>query len=75
MEKESFETNIKKLEEIVAKLENGNLSLEEAICNFEEGIKLSKVATSKLDEAEKKINMLLINENGEAVEESFDVED
>ena len=60
------------LEEIARKLESGNLNLDEAIESFEKGIKLSKECTKKLDEAEKKINILVQNENGELVEEKFE---
>ena len=75
MKEETFEEAIKKLEEVVNKLENGGLNLEDAISNFEEGIKLSKIATAKLDEAEKKINILLTNENGNLEEKEFEVEE
>lgn len=67
-----FETSLAELEEIARKLESGNLNLDEAIESFEKGIKLSKECTKKLDEAEKKINILVQNENGELVEEKFE---
>lgn len=67
-----FETSLQELEEIAKKLESGNLNLDEAIESFEKGIKLSKECTQKLDEAEKKINILVQNENGEFVEEKFE---
>lgn len=67
----SFETSLQELEEIAKKLESGNLNLDEAIEAFEKGIKLSKECTQKLDEAEKKINILVQNENGELAEETF----
>lgn len=67
----SFETSLQELEEIAKKLESGNLNLDEAIEAFERGIKLSKECTQKLDEAEKKINILVQNENGELAEETF----
>ena len=55
----TFEENLKELETIVAELEKGELSLEDAISKFEKGIKVSKVCNSKLEDAEKKINILL----------------
>ena len=56
MEKEiKFEVAFSELEKIVKKLEQGNLTLDESIKLFEEGIKLSKICSSKLEEAEKKI--------------------
>lgn len=68
----SFEESLQELEEIARKLESGNLNLDEAISEFENGIKLSKECTKILDEAEKKINILVQNENGELVEEKFE---
>ncbi len=71
MSDKTFEESLKELELIAVELENGNLNLDESIEKFEKGMKLSKICTEKLDKAEKKINILLKNENGELVEESF----
>ena len=71
MEKSTFEENMKKLEEIVSNLEKGNLSLEEAISTFEEGIKISKIANEKLENAEKRINILCEDAEGKMKEEKF----
>jgi exodeoxyribonuclease VII small subunit len=54
----SFETRMSRLEELVRHLERGDLSLEESIRAFEEGIKLVKECTSVLGEAEKRIQRL-----------------
>ena len=71
MEKElSFEDAMKDLEKIANDLENGNLSLDESVNKFEEGMKLSKKCNDLLDSAEKKITML-INNNGKIEEENF----
>ena len=70
MENLSFENNIEKLEMIVTELEKGNLNLDESISKFEEGIKLSKECNNILDEAEKKITILL-EKNGEVDEQNF----
>lgn len=59
MPKKTFESAMKRLEEIVAKLEQGNLPLEESLKIFEEGIELTKFCATKLNEAEKKIKMLV----------------
>lgn len=67
----TFEEELKKLENIAMTLERGNISLEEAITTFEDGIKLSKKCSDKLDEAEKKINILIQDENGKLKEEKF----
>lgn len=72
--KKTFEDNLKELEEIATKLETENLGLDEAIEEFEKGMKLSKECTKKLDEAEKRINILVENENGDVIEEKFEVQ-
>ena len=53
-----FEAALSQLEKIVAKLESGELSLEESMAAFEEGTKLCKLCNAKLTEAEKKIEQL-----------------
>ena len=54
-----FEENLKELEQTVKKLEEGNVSLDEMLTLFENGIRLTKSCTAQLDEAEQKINILL----------------
>jgi exodeoxyribonuclease VII small subunit len=54
-----FETALKRLEEIVKKLENGELSLDSALELFEEGIKLSRFCHTKLEQAERRVEILL----------------
>jgi exodeoxyribonuclease VII small subunit len=54
-----FEESLKKLEDIVSQLEHGDLTLEESLKLFEEGIKLSRLCSRQLEEAEKKVEMLL----------------
>lgn len=66
----NFEDAMKQLEEIANELEKGNLSLDESVSKFEEGIKLSKKCNDFLDSAEKKITML-INNGEEIKEENF----
>ena len=70
---ENFETKLKKLENIVSELEKGDLSLEESLKKFEEGIKTSKECNNFLEDAEKKITIIL-EENGEISEEPFSAE-
>jgi len=60
-----FETAMKRLETIVEELESGELTLEDSIARYEEGVKLSRGLTSKLDEAEKRIEQLVENEGDE----------
>jgi exodeoxyribonuclease VII small subunit len=71
MAKVTFEAAMKQLEQIVQELESGNLSLEDSIKKFEEGIKLSKFCSAKLDETEKKITLLLKDQNGNVIEKPF----
>ena len=67
----NFEETMQKLETIVQELENGNLNLDDSIRKFEEGIKLSKNASNYLEEAEKKITVLIKDKEGEITEEEF----
>ena len=64
MPKEKFEDALNKLEKIVSKLEEGDIPLEESLKLFEEGIRLSRFCNQKLDEAEKKVEILLKDKNG-----------
>lgn len=66
----NFEDAISKLNEIAEELENGNLSLDESMAKFEEGMKLSKSCKEMLDTAEKKITML-ITDDGKIEEKNF----
>lgn len=72
---DNFELNLKKLEELVKKLDSDELTLDESIALFEEGMKLSKKCSDKLESAEKKINILLQEENGNEKEEKFEIEE
>ena len=74
-EENTFEDNLKELEEIANNLDSGNLNLDEAIKEFEKGMKLSKECTKKLDLAEKKINILVENDNGKIEEKEFETEE
>jgi exodeoxyribonuclease VII small subunit len=64
MAKERFEDSLNKLEKIVSQLEEGDISLEESLKLFEEGIRLSRLCNQKLDEAEKRVEILLKGEDG-----------
>lgn len=72
-EKVNFEETIKKLETIANELETGNLNLDQSVEKFEEGMKLSKECTKMLDDAEKRIS-ILIKKDGEISEEDFNIE-
>ena len=68
---ETFEENIEKLENVIKDLEEGKLNLDESVKKFEEGMKLSKTCNSMLENAEKKITMLL-EKDGEITETKFE---
>lgn len=70
MENMSFEESMEKLEEIANELETGKLNLEESLVKFEEGMKLSKKCNEIIENAEKKITVLL-EKDGELKEENF----
>lgn len=67
-----FEDALKKLEKIVEDLEGGNLSLDDSLAKYEEGIKLSKECSKKLEVARKKVEILLKSEDGSASLAPFD---
>jgi len=69
-----FETSLKKLEQIVSDLENGDLPLEESIKTFEEGVKLTKHCQNLLSKAELKIQKLVESKDGSIDFEAFEDE-
>ena len=74
MAEQKFEDAFQKLEAIVKKLEEGNLSLEDSLKAFEEGVRLSRFCSKKLDEAEKKVEFLLKDSNGRLVSKPFSLD-
>lgn len=75
MEKnKNFEEMIENLEQIAKDLESGKLSLDESVEKFEKGIEISKECSKILENAEKKISILLKDSNGEIIEDNFDAE-
>jgi len=69
-----FETALKRLEEIVTRLENGELTLDSALQLFEEGIKLSRFCHTKLEEAERRVEILVKNNSGQPKAVAFESE-
>ncbi len=67
----SFEENLNKLEDIVNNLEGGELKLDESLSMFEQGINLAKSCQKTLDEAERKVQILIEKEDGEIEEKDF----
>ncbi len=70
MAKEKYEEALAKLEEIVARMTQGDLPLDEMLKSFEEGIRLARVCAKKLDEAERRVQLLL-KEDGENLLKPF----
>lgn len=68
----NFESSLQELEDIVEKLEMGNISLDESVKLFEKGMKLSKSCQTMLENAEKKVSVLLADESGELVPKPFE---
>ncbi|HET6461079.1 MAG TPA: exodeoxyribonuclease VII small subunit [Syntrophales bacterium] len=62
MVKEKFEEALERLEDIVRKMEAGDMSLDESLKAFEEGIKLARLCSLRLDEAERRVEILLKQE-------------
>ncbi len=73
--KQKFEEALQKLEAIVSKMEEGDLPLEEALEAFEEGVKLAKFCTTKLDEAERKVEKLVRDQAGKIQTTLFNEEE
>jgi exodeoxyribonuclease VII small subunit len=74
MKNMKFEEALKKLEETVEQLESGDLPLEKALEVFETGIKMSRICTKKLEEAEQKVEVLLsVSDDGQTQTTLFDM--
>jgi exodeoxyribonuclease VII small subunit len=72
---EKFENSLKRLESIVAKMEKGELPLSESVKLFEEGIKLTRALTKQLEEAERKVEILLKDQSCGTKIEPFEPEE
>ncbi len=71
-----FEKKLSRLEEIVTKMEAGDLSLEESLKSFEEGVKLSRECNAQLAQAEQKVKLLLsVDATGQTVTEDFQIKE
>jgi exodeoxyribonuclease VII small subunit len=71
MATEKFETALHKLEEVVKRLEGGELSLDDSLKAFEEGVKHAAFCARKLNEAEKRVELLLKQKDGAFIREEF----
>ncbi len=75
MAEKKFEAALGRLEEIVKELESGDLPLERSLKLFEEGTKLARVCNKRLEEAERKVEILLKDKSGNIKAEPFDEEE
>ncbi len=71
----SFEDALKRLEEVLEALEHGELNLEESVKAFEEGVGLVRFCHDKLDEVERRVELLLKDEAGRFVTKPFPEEE
>jgi len=75
MAEKKFEAALARLEEIVTELESGELGLEQSLKLFEEGVKLARVCNARLEEAERKVEVLLKDKNGKMNTKPFEGEE
>ena len=71
----TFEEVLQKLERAVEKLDEGSLSLEEALSTFEDGVRWSRECHQFLEKAEERVGIILKNENGDYETKPFETED
>ncbi len=71
----TFEASLKELEKIVRRLEDGDASLEDSLKLFEDGVRLSRECQERLNQAERRIEILLKDENGNPSLEIIRAED
>ena len=69
---ENFETLMNQLEDIVKELESDDLDLDTSVSKFEKGMELSKKCSKILNDAEKRISVLVKNNDGELEEANFE---
>ncbi|HWR73967.1 MAG TPA: exodeoxyribonuclease VII small subunit [Nitrospirota bacterium] len=75
MAEKKFESALGRLEKIVQDLEQGDLPLEQSLKLFEEGVKLARICTKRLDEAERKVEILLKDRAGSLQAQPFEDEE
>ena len=75
MAEKKFEAALSRLEEIVSELESGELGLEQSLKLFEEGVKLARVCNARLEEAERKVEVLMKDKNGKMTAKPFEDEE
>ena len=75
MAKDKFEDALTRLEAIVHQMEGGDMSLDESLKAFEEGLKLVRLCSKKLEEAQRRVDLLVKDEQGNSGLIPFDEED
>lgn len=70
----TFEAGMGRLEELIEELEQGDLDLDKSLALFEEGVKLTRRLNMKLDEAEKRLELLIKDESGKRTVRDFDLD-
>ena len=75
MSEKKFEEAMERLDEIVENLESGDLSLEESLQIFEEGMNLVNFCSKKLEEAERKVTILIKESEGKYTQRPFEAEE
>ncbi len=75
MAEKKFEAALARLEEIVKELEKGDLPLEQSLKLFEEGVKLSRICNKQLEDAERKVEILLKDKAGTITAQPFEEEE
>ena len=71
MSEPTFEQALEQLETVVARLEGGELPLEEALRTFEDGVKLARVCAARLEDAERRVRLLTKSPDGTEIEMPF----
>lgn len=72
---DKFEDAMRKLEEIVGKMEKGDMPLDDSLKLFEEGIRLTRFCSKELHKAEKKVEMLIKDAEGKLIPVPFEEEE
>ncbi len=75
MAEKKFESALARLEEIVGELEKGDIPLDQSLKLFEEGVKLARICQARLQEAERKVEVLLKDSAGNLTRKPFEEED
>ena len=70
-----FEDSLKQLEDLVERLESGEVSLEESLQDFERGVALVRTLRGRLDQAQQRVDKIVEQEGGETAAQSMDLMD